>query len=81
MPVVLDNGEEGADCMVDLSAGSGSDLVIRQVLNRSVNCQFTGVAINESGHGACGMICFVAAQEVPKGLHGGSFITLVLEGV
>ena len=37
MPVVLDNGEEGADCMVDLSAGSGSDLVIRQVLNRSVN--------------------------------------------
>jgi hypothetical protein len=27
------------------------------------------------------MICLVAAQEVPKGLHGGGFVILVMEGV
>ena len=30
MPVVLDNGEEGVDCIVNLSTGSGSELVVSQ---------------------------------------------------
>ena len=42
---------------------------------------FAGVTINEGGHSACGMISLVAAQKVPKGLHGGSLFTVVLEGV
>jgi hypothetical protein len=30
VPVELDNGEEGVDCIVNLSAGSGCDLVVSQ---------------------------------------------------